>query len=426
MPQDRARASAYIKTFGCESNRADTEALLKILSDSGISLAASEESAEAIVINSCTVRGETEQKVLGYASSFPGKHVIITGCMAAVQPALIRAKAPFASIVSLCNSRLLPSIINAGGRAIAIKPGAAPPEPAPFTRGLTYTVPISRGCKGACSYCIIRFARGSLRSSNPDRIAKLVGEAVSAGAYEVRLAAQDTGVYGDDIGSSLPALLRLVSSVDGDFRIRVGMLNPLPPAQIDDLVSSYASRKVYKFAHMPLQSGSDRVLASMGRKYSCGDFAASVAAFRSRFPEITIATDVIVGYPGESEADFQLTLDAILKTRPAKIHVARFSPRPHTIAASMAQVPDSVKKRRSQELVKLKMRVQRSNNELWLGKTVSAFVFGSIGGRRMAARMDNYKPVLIEPCSPAILGRRVDVQVDSCTPFSLGGSIIRR
>ena len=128
-----------------------------------------------------------------------------------------------------------------------------PPEPAPFTRGLPTLCPY----RGAGGMLLLHrtLRQGSLRSSNPDRIAKLVGEAVSAGAYEVRLAAQDTGVYGDDIGSSLPALLRLVSSVDGDFRIRVGMLNPLPPAQIDDLVSSYASRKVYKFAPCRSRAG---------------------------------------------------------------------------------------------------------------------------------------------------------------------------
>lgn len=427
MPQDPVRA--YVKTFGCESNRADTEALLKILSESGIDLAASEASANAVIVNSCTVRGETEQKVLKYASSLPGKHVIITGCMAAVQPALIRAKIPSASIVAPCNVSLLPSILQEGKMATALKPGSSLPEPAPFKKGLTYTIPISRGCTGSCSYCIVRFARGGLRSVPPDRIAKLVGEAVSAGAYEVRLAAQDTGVYGEDIGSSLPDLLKLVSSANGDFRIRVGMFNPPPAsrcAQLSDFIGAYDSHKVYKFAHMPLQSGSNNVLASMGRRYSSESFMASASAFRARFPDITIATDIIVGYPGESDADFQLTVDAILKTKPGKIHIARFSPRPHTSAASMVQVPEGVKKRRSQELVAIKMHVQRSNNERWLGKTVSAFIFGLAGGRSMAARMDNYKPILVAPCSPSLFGKRVDIQVDSCSPFSLRGSVIRR
>jgi len=420
---------AYVKTFGCESNRADTEAILRILSGSGIPLAPSEASADAVIVNSCTVRGETERKVLKYASSLPGKHVIVTGCMAAVQPALIRANAPSASIVSPNNAASLPSVIREGRHALALRPGTAKPDPAPFARGLVYTIPISRGCTGSCSYCIVRLARGQLMSTPPARVAMLAEEAVRAGAHEIRLAAQDTGVYGADIGSSLPGLLGLVTSLGGDFRGRVGMFNPPPASQsalLGGLLGAYSSEKVYRFAHMPLQSGSGGVLAAMGRRYTPADFLGAVSAFRGRFPDVTIATDIIVGYPGESDEDFGLTVAAVLEARPGKIHIARFSPRPHTPAASLPQVPEHVKKRRSRELAAVKRQVQLSNNERWVGSTVEAFVFGAAGAQSMAARMDNYKPGLITPCSPALFGTRVTVEVDSCSPFSLRGSVTRR
>jgi len=420
---------AYVKTFGCESNRADTEAILRLLSESGIVLEPSEASADVVIVNSCTVRGETERKVLKYASSLPGKHVVVTGCMAAVQPALIRAKVPSASIVSPNNAMSLPSILSEGRQAVALRQGPSQPDPAPFTRGLAYTIPISRGCTGSCSYCIVRLARGPLRSAPPGLVARLAANAVKAGAYEIRLAAQDTGVYGEDIGSSLPELLRLVSSLDGTFRVRVGMFNPPPAsrsARLGELVSAYASENVYRFAHMPLQSGSDSVLTAMGRMYSSADFINSVSTFRARLPDITIATDIIIGYPGESEGDFELTVASVLNTRPSKIHIARFSPRPHTSAASLPQVPEHVKKRRSKELAAIKRQVQLSINERWVGRAVEAFIFGAAGGRSMAARMDNYKPVLITPCSPSLFGTRVTVEVESCSPFSLRGAVTRR
>ncbi len=420
---------AYVKTFGCEQNRADTESMLTLLSASGISLAPSEESADVVIVNSCTVRGETERKVLRYASSVPCRRVIITGCMAAVQPALIRAKVPSASIVSPNNAASIPSIIREGSRAVELSRDRDGLPPAPFSRGLTYTIPISRGCTGSCSYCIVRLARGPLKSSPPAFVAALAEEAVRAGAYEIRLAAQDTGVYGADIGSSLPELLRAVTSIDGAFRVRVGMLNPPPasnPAQLCALVDAYLSEKVYRFVHMPLQSGSGTILEAMGRRYSPEDFLGAVSLFRGRLPDITIATDIIVGYPGESQDDFGMTVAAVLKSRPDKIHIARFSPRPHTAAASLPQVHELVKKRRSRELASVKREVQLSNNERWLGRSVEVFIFGASGGRAMAARMDNYKPVLVTPCSRELFGKRIAVDVDSCTPFSLRASVTRR
>ena len=419
----------YVKTFGCASNRAESEAILKLLSESpiGIEITPTQETADTVVVNSCTVRGETELKVLKYIRSLGRKKVLVTGCMAAVQPALIMRSAPNASIVSPNNAALIPGTLADPQRAIRLERTQTAPEPAPFSTGLKYTIAISRGCLGSCSYCIVRLAKGRLRSIPPDAILPLVSGAIKRGAREIQLTAQDTGNYGSDISTDLPSLIGRVSLIPGDFRIRIGMFNPSSIIPLlDPLISSYASRKVYKFAHIPLQSGSRAILQSMDRRYTPDAFLSIVKSFRAAYPSISLATDIIVGYPGETEDDFSDTFALLAEAHPDKTHIARFSPRPHTPAASLKQVPEPLKKKRSSAIVRLKREIQLENNSHWIGHTVDATVL-DMRGSLMMARTDEYKPVSIAGYGRLpMLGERVSVAIESCTPYSLAGSINRR
>lgn len=414
----------YIKTFGCSSNKAESETLAKLLEATGLNTARSLNEADAIIVNTCTVRGETDLRVLKFLDTLSGKRVVVTGCMAAVQPALISKHAPTFSIVSPHSLPSIPFALRSESRSVILRPNEALPEPAPFRSGVKYTLAISRGCMGNCSFCIVRLARGQLRSISPQRIMSLISNAIKGGAWEVRLTAQDTGVYGRDIGTDLPALLNGVADIPGDFRVRVGMFNPSSVYNfLERLIKSYQPKKIYKFVHIPVQSGSDKVLMEMNRGYTAEVFKKIVGAFRLTFPNTVLITDVIVGYPGETDQDFEQTCNLIKVIRPDKTHIARFSPRPHTPASPLKQIAEPVKKRRSEVLTRLTSEIQMANNSQWIGRIVDATVVDVYRRGGMIARTDEYKTIAISECEPSMLGTRISVRVDSCTPFYLIGTI---
>jgi threonylcarbamoyladenosine tRNA methylthiotransferase CDKAL1 len=417
----------FIKTFGCSSNRAETAALEDLLEGSGFEITNGYAPAEAVVVNSCTVRRDTELKVMKYLSSVHGKKVVVTGCMAEVQPSAISSAFPGASIVSPHNLPMVAEALAGDGRIIAMDHSSDLPDPAPFGKGVRHVVAISRGCLGSCTYCIVRLARGSLASLPSHKIVRSVSSAVDLGAREVFLSAQDCGVYGVDIGTDLPALLSRVSRLEGDFRVRVGMFGPSSVMPyLGRLEGSYGSGKIYKFAHIPAQSGSDAVLGLMGRPYAASGFRRVVSSLRAGQPGLTLYTDVIVGFPGETEADFAETCQLIEDVRPSKTHIARFSPRPHTPAYSLRQVPEEVKKRRSQALTDLARRVQMESNAKWVGRAVSAVAVDSFARGGVIARTDEYKTVALPGAEKSLIGSRVDVAITSATPFFLLGEISRR
>ncbi|MGA2573873.1 MAG: tRNA (N(6)-L-threonylcarbamoyladenosine(37)-C(2))-methylthiotransferase [Candidatus Methanomethylicaceae archaeon] len=415
----------YIKTFGCSSNRAETAAIKELMMAAGFKLTPSLRDSDAVIVNTCTVRGETERKVLKFLSALAGKRVVVTGCMAAAQPALIARHAPNFSIVTPHNLPSIPLALRMNSRTVTLSPSNSMPEPAPYAMGAKYTIAISRGCLGNCSYCIVKLARGKLVSLPEERILSHISHAVNGGAWEIQISAQDTGVYGNDIGTNLPNLLNKIINVGGSFRVRLGMFNPSSvQAYIERLIASFEPSKVYKFIHIPVQSGSDRVLESMERRYTTSSFKEIVASFRSKYPKITLFTDIIVGYPSEADEDFEKTYEIIKSVRPDKTHIARFSPRPHTPASFMKQTPEAIKKRRSEALALLACKIQLEKNMECVGKTFEATIVDRYLHGGMIARTDEYKTVAISDCKPSMLGRRVLVNVLSCTPFYMKGEII--
>ncbi len=417
----------FIKTFGCSSNRAETAAVEGLLRSAGYEISAKLAPAEAVVVNSCTVRRDTELKVLRYISSAKGKKIVVTGCMAEVQPSAISSAFPQASIVSPHNLPMVAEALARDRRTIAMEHSLGTPPPAPYRKGVRHLVAISRGCLGNCAYCIVRLARGSLASVPRQRVLDSVAAAVGQGAKEIFLSAQDSGVYGRDLGTDLPGLLDAVSALEGDFRIRVGMFGPSSATPfLDRLAASYRAAKIYKFAHIPVQSGSDRVLGLMGRPYTAGGFRGVVSCLRSSQPGLTLYTDVIVGFPGEVKEDFAMTCELIEGSRPCKTHIARYSPRPHTPAAAMRQVPEDVKKKRSQALTHLVRGIQMEVNSEWVGRQVSATVVDAFWRGGVIARTDEYKTVALPTVRRSSIGRRMEVAITSATPFFLLGEISHR
>jgi threonylcarbamoyladenosine tRNA methylthiotransferase CDKAL1 len=232
-------------------------------------------------------------------------------------------------------------------------------------------VNLAEGCNGSCSYCIVRKARGRLKSRRAEDVALKVGKLAAFGTAEVQISTQDTAAYGSDIGTNLGQLLERLVQISGDFMLRLGMMNPNSALLIkDQLLRAYQSPKIYRFLHIPVQSGSDRILRSMGRRYTATNFLEVVRAFRSAHPKITIITDVIVGYPGETDGDFIETLDLVKRLQPDKVNITRFSARPGTPAARLYDMPDRIKKDRSREMTRLRMKIVAQRNQRYKGEVL--------------------------------------------------------
>jgi MiaB/RimO family radical SAM methylthiotransferase len=257
------------------------------------------------------------------------------------------------------------------------------------------------------------FARGSLRSCRPDEIVARIKADLAEGAQEFWLTSQDTGCYGKDIGTNLADLLETVCTVPGDFKVRVGMMTPnYANSILGKLVSAYKNPKVFKFLHLPMQSGDNSILKRMRRGYTVADFGKVVEAFRMEFPMITLATDVICGFPGETRQASEKTLAAIGKFEPDVVNVSRFFARPGTVAAKMPNEVDPVEmKLRSAQMSELSRRLALARNQRWVDWTGEVLVDekgkrnGSWIGRNYA-----YKPIVVKNTLD-LLGKIVRVKV---------------
>jgi MiaB-like tRNA modifying enzyme len=217
-------------------------------------------------------------------------------------------------------------------------------------------IEISNGCLSNCSYCCVKFARGKLFSYPVEKIVEEARQAVKNGCKELWITSQDNSCYGKDIDSSLPELLKEICKIEGEFSVRVGMMNPLYAKNIlDELIEVSKDEKIIKFLHLPVQSGSDKILKLMNRGYVVKDFVEIVEKFRKEIPDLFLSTDVIVGFPGETEEDFQKTVELMRKIKPSKINISKFGARPMTEAAKMKQLDNKTINERSKllhELVK--------------------------------------------------------------------------
>lgn len=425
------KLKVYIETYGCAANKADSNIMRSLLLNRGHTIADTIDNADIVILNTCTVRGETERKIVKRIRELEELRkerkfkLIISGCMVKAQPALISSITKDASLVAPQFTEDIVEVVESKEKIIKINGEHIQRKILPvYIEGLQYTVPIAEGCLGNCSYCIVKIARGKLRSFKPNQIVNAVKNAVAKGAKEIRLTAQDTAAYGCDIGTTLPELVSKITEIPGDFMIRIGMMTPNNALRIlDELIEVYENEKVYKFLHLPLQSGDNRILKLMNRKYSVEEFKEIVYKFREKYPELFLATDVIVGFPTESEEAFNNTCKVIMKTQPDKIHVSRFSPRPHTKAAAMPQILESIKKKRSKIMTQLSFQIGLERNMKLIGKTRRALPLERGKYESVKARLRNYKIVVIK--EPKIkLGEWVKIKITGATPIQLEGKII--
>src|SRR5256885_2833392 len=305
----------YVEAYGCTQNYAEARLMQEALIRSGHRITTEEADADAHVLVTCTVVETTERKMARRMAELAAyeKPFVVAGCMAAAQRDRIQSIVPRAKLLP---PRKWPQIVELLGPGTACGDRAAEIESTSFG-WRDAIVPIAQGCAGRCTYCITRVARGRLASLPTDAIVAQVRRHVDRGLREIKLTGQDTAAYGLDIGTSLAELLLAIEEIPSDFRTRVGMADPLTVYPIvDELVRAYASEKIFKFLHLPVQSGSDRILEAMRREYSVAQFEEIVHRFRQAYPELTLSTDIIVGFPGETEDEFEATMDLVRQVRP--------------------------------------------------------------------------------------------------------------
>jgi len=410
-------SKVYVESYGCSSNLADKEIALGILKSKGFSLSEDPKDSDLNIIFTCSVKVPTVNRMISRIQYFTSlkKPLIVAGCLPKTRRNVVERINPQASLVSPDWIEKIGEVASAtvkSRKVVLLEDYKKPKLNLPRCRKnpVVAIVQIGRGCTSNCSFCCEPY-RGKLFSYPLDGIVKEVENAVKEGCKEVWLTSLDTGCYGLDIRTNLPELLKKVCEIDGNFLVRVGMANPFHVKKIlEELLESYKNKKIYKFLHIPVQSASDHVLKLMNRGYTYREFLRIVKSFRDGFPLGTIATDIIVGFPGESEKDFKKTLEFVRKVKPDVVNISKFGLHPNTLATKMKKLEESVVNRRSKKLFRIVQKVQLDANKKWLGWKGVILVNEKGKNNTLVGRNFAYKPVVISG-KRNLIGNFVKVKV---------------
>ncbi len=421
----------YMKTYGCTLNQADSDIIRSILSSKDIDITDNEEDSDAVIVNTCTVKEATEQKIINKLQKMDksGRNIIVTGCMAGANGDIIQKYIPNASIVTTPNIDMMPYAVSqvasknkvmynkfgVKDRLNYFKPG----------EGIISRMPISDGCLSNCAFCETKRARGPLNSFSEDLILKAINLSLKRGSKEIELTSQDVGAYGADKKSSISNLLKKIEEIDGDYKIRIGMLNPEHALKyMDSFIEALNNNHFYKFLHIPVQSGSDKVLKEMNRDYDLQQFYNVVDRLRSDVKGITIETDIIVGYPTETEKDFEDTINLIKDVKPEVSNLSKFAMRPHAPASKLKQLDENEIKRRSVEATRVIKDVQNKINRNYIG-SLQDIMLTEKNDISVNGRTDSYKEVVISsPTRELNLGEHVKVKIYGSTANALYANLV--
>jgi tRNA-2-methylthio-N6-dimethylallyladenosine synthase len=467
ITDDVALPRFHVWTLGCQMNHSDSEEMAGALSAAGCAEAGSLESADLIVINSCAIREAAEHKVIGrmghlanLRAANPGLRVVLTGCSVRTDNAdSLRRRYPQVDLFLRPDEE--PELTARLGLAGATAPGLMARVPGNVQRQSTISawLPIIYGCDKTCTYCIVPFSRGPERSRPFDEIVDEARALAAAGYREITLLGQNVNSYGHDLPAEvrfsdvqssrhlgrrqerdgrpdMAALLGAIDSLrtsDGARAIaRVRFVTSHPWDLSERLITAMAdSSSVCEHLHLPVQSGDDAVLRRMGRQYTVAAYLELVERLRAAVPGISLTTDVIVGFCGETEEQFENTLELLRSVRFETVFAAAFSPRPGTPAARLPDdVPRDEKKRRLQAVLGLQEQIGLDVNRGWIGRTSEILVdqrrspsaHDGRGGSRLAGRNRNNKLVHFDG-APDLLGRLVDVAIDHAGPYALSGAV---
>jgi len=413
----------HVEAYGCTQNVGEARLMSELLLREGHDVLAAESEADAHLLVTCTVIERTERDMVKRmrALAATGRPLVVAGCMASAQRGLVQRIVPGAHLVPPRRWREVAALFEVD-TACAERARDVETANLGFRDAI---VPIAQGCVGRCTYCITRVARGRVSSYAEESVVDQVRAHVERGVKEIKLTGQDTAAWGVDRGLSLARLLAAVSAIPGEFRVRVGMADPLAVRPIvRELLDAFQSPKVFKFLHLPVQSGDDGILQRMRRDYTVGEFEDIVGRFRAIFPDLTLSTDVIVGFPGETEGTVAATLDLLERVRPDIVNVTRFSARAGTPAAGWDAPVGWRVKVWSRRIVAAKTRIGRERNVAHVGRRVRVLTTEPGKPGTTIARTDAYKQVVLPEVVP--LGEFLDAAIVGATDIDLAGTLVTR
>ncbi|MBQ3065322.1 MAG: tRNA (N6-isopentenyl adenosine(37)-C2)-methylthiotransferase MiaB [Clostridia bacterium] len=392
----------YVRTFGCQQNEADSERLAGMASEMGYEITDSEQDADLILINTCAVREHAEERALSITGQFkhlkeknPSLLIGICGCMVSQETRKERIKHSYPYVSFLFGTSMLyrfPEIlyrcIQEQKRQFYLDAGdvgnIAEGMPVRRASDRQAWVSVMYGCNNFCTYCIVPYVRGRERSRHPSCILEECRQLIEQGYREITLLGQNVNSYGkdlsDDIRMDFPDLLAQICSLPGDFKVHFMTSHPKDASK--KLINVMAeNEKAAKHFHLPLQSGSDRVLSAMNRRYTIADYLEILRYMREKMPDITVTSDIIVGFPTETEAEFEDTLTAVAAAQYDQIFTFLYSPRTGTPAAVMeGQIPEKIKQSRMQRLLDLQNSILADRNRACIGRTYRILVEGRSRG----------------------------------------------
>jgi len=380
-----------VRTYGCAMNVHDSERLSGLLEDAGLVAAENGQDADVIVFNTCAVRENADNKLYGNLGQLlprkqenPNLQIAVGGCLAQKDKATILKKAPWVDVVfGTHNIGSLPALLersrhNAEAQVEILESLETFPSDLPTKRDSAFSalVSISVGCNNTCTFCIVPSLRGKERDRRPGEILSEIEALVADGVIEITLLGQNVNTYGVEFGDkgAFAKLLRACGQIKGLERVR--FTSPHPAAFTDDVIVAMAETpNVMPQLHMPMQSGSDRILKEMRRSYRTEKFSGIIERVRAAIPDAAVSTDIIVGFPGETEDDFLDTMEMVRKSRFAICYTYQYSKRPGTPAATLPdQLPKEIVQDRFERLLSLANEVAWSENKLQIGSTVEVLV----------------------------------------------------
>ena len=445
MIADGTPKKACVVTYGCQQNEADSERIAGMLAAMGYEKTDKEADADIIIVNTCSVRDHAEQRALSITGGYkhlkakkPSLIIGISGCMVSKgeQTEKIKHSYPYIDF-TFGTEKLwqLPEILY--GVMTTEKRIFRPNEGAPITaegvpvlRENPYTawVSIMYGCNNFCTYCIVPYVRGRERSRRPEAILQEIRELAADGCREITLLGQNVNSYGKEFGGEcdFADLLAKICEIPGDFIVRFMTSHPKDASHklIDTMA---ANPKIARQFHLPVQSGSDRILTAMNRHYNRESYLSLIRYMREKMPDIAISTDIIVGFPGETEEDFEDTLSIVREARYDMMYSFIYSKRSGTPAAEMEdQIPEEVTGKRFPRLIELQNEISLERNLVWENKVLRVLVDGKSKNNpdKYSGRTDGNKIVLFDG-DESLVGKFVNIKITKAQTFALVGEIVR-
>ena len=430
IPSDSA-PKVYVETYGCSASIGDAEMTIGQLLNNGFEMTDNMADSDVNVIVTCSVKSATASHMLSRIRklSNTGLPLVVAGCMPKTEAKAIEKINSNASMLGPNSIDKAVDVVRStmlGKKLVVLNDSPRPKINLPRFRmnPVVEVLEIANGCLSSCTFCQVKIAKGKLRSYPMDSIVEEAKISIDQGCKEIWLTSTDNGCYGKEMMTSLPELIDAIAKIDGDFWIRVGMMNPVHLRRTAKaLMKSYSNTKVFKFLHIPVQSGSETIVKAMKRGHSVEDFELLANIFRNSHPDSSLSTDIIVGYPDESESDFEDTLSLIERVQPEVVNVSKFAARPGTAAAKLKQLRTTLVSRRTKELVETVKTAGNERNERWLDWE-GAIIIDEEGSKAgtWIGRNSAYRPVATKN-SETLLGKKVNVKITGFTSYYLTGEI---